>query len=49
MKRWGLRASSLTTDTKADAGQDTSSNHLNPNVFILDVIGCRFIHLPLNF
>jgi hypothetical protein len=35
MKRWGLRASSLSADTKADAGQRTSSNHLNPNVLYM--------------
>ena len=32
MKRWGLRASSLSAVTKADSGQNTSNNHLNPNV-----------------
>lgn len=35
MKRWGLRASSLSADTKADAGQNTSCNHLNPNVLYM--------------
>jgi hypothetical protein len=35
MKRWGLRASSLSAVTKADAGQDTSSNHQNPNVLYM--------------
>ncbi|MDK2837555.1 MAG: hypothetical protein PWR20_2219, partial [Bacteroidales bacterium] len=28
MKRWGLRASSLSADTKANAGQNASCNHL---------------------
>jgi len=35
MKRWGLRASSLSADTKADAGQKHSCNHLNPNVLYM--------------
>ena len=35
MKRWGLRASSLSADAKADAGQNTSINHLNPNVLYM--------------
>jgi hypothetical protein len=35
MKRWGLRASSLSADTKADAGQDVASNQLNPNVLYM--------------
>gem|GEM_PF-6965552 len=35
MKRWGLRASFLSADTKADAGQNASSNHLNPNVLYM--------------
>src|SRR5690606_34523740 len=35
MKRWGLRASSLSTDTKADAGQNTSSNHIITNVLYM--------------
>jgi hypothetical protein len=32
MKRWGLRASSLSAVAKADAGQKHSRNHLTPNV-----------------
>jgi len=32
VKRWGLRTSSLSAVEKADAGQNTSINHLNPNV-----------------
>jgi hypothetical protein len=32
MKRWGLRASSLSADTNAEAGQKLSDNHLTPNV-----------------
>jgi len=35
MKRWGLRASSLSADTNADAGQNASHNHLNPNVLYM--------------
>jgi len=35
MKRWGLRASSLSADTKVDAGLKDSSNHLNPNVLYM--------------
>jgi hypothetical protein len=35
MKRWGLRASSLSADTKADAGQKHSCNRLNPNVLYM--------------
>lgn len=32
MKRWGLRASSLSADTNAEAGQKLSDNQLTPNV-----------------
>ena len=32
MKRWGVRASFLSTDTNADAGQNTWFNHLTLNV-----------------
>jgi hypothetical protein len=32
MKRWGWRASYLSAVAKADAEQNDSSNHLNPNV-----------------
>jgi hypothetical protein len=35
IKRWGLRASSLSAVAKADAGQNTSCNHLNPNVLYM--------------
>jgi hypothetical protein len=35
MKRWGLRASSLSAVTNADAGQNASSKHLNPNVLYM--------------
>ncbi len=35
MKRWGLRASTLSAVPKADAGQNTSINHLNPNVLYM--------------
>jgi len=39
MKRWGLRASSLSAVAKADAGQNTSYNHLNPNVLYMMLCG----------
>ena len=35
MKRWGLRASSLSAVAKADAGQKHSRNHLTPNVLYM--------------
>ena len=35
MKRWGLRASSLSAVAKADAGQNTLNNHLPPNVLYM--------------
>src|SRR5690554_3948940 len=35
MKRWGLRASSLSAVAKADAGQKTSNKYLNPNVLYM--------------
>jgi len=35
MKRWGLRASSLSTVTKVDAGQVASCNHLKTNVLYM--------------
>jgi len=35
MKRWGLRASFLSTDTKTDAEQNASINHLAPNVLYM--------------
>lgn len=40
MKRWGLRASSLSAVAKADAGQNTSYNHLNPNVLYMMCAPC---------
>ncbi len=43
MKRWGLRASSLSAVAKADAGQKYSSNHLTPQCFIHDV-GVSFFY-----
>jgi len=39
MKRWGLRASSLSAVAKVDAGQNTSRNLLKPQCFIHDVGG----------
>ena len=52
MKRWGLRASFLSADTKADAGQKPLHNHLNPNV-LYRLLGtgdfCLFISLSINF
>jgi hypothetical protein len=35
MKRWGLRATFLSAVAKANAGQNTSHNHLNPNVLYM--------------
>ena len=35
MKRWGLRASSLSAATNADAGHDVLHNHLNTNVLYM--------------
>jgi len=35
MKRWGLRASSLSAVKKAGAGQNVPNNHLNPNVLYM--------------
>jgi len=52
MKRWGLRASSLSADTKADAGQNTSNNHLTPNVFYMmlnDEIAITLIKLQIQW
>jgi len=40
MKRWGLRASSLSADTKAGAGQHASINHLNHNVLYMICAPC---------
>ncbi len=37
IKRWGLRASSLSAVAKADAGLKPSNNHLKPQCFIHDV------------
>jgi len=35
MKRWGLRATFLSAVAKANAGQNTSHNYLNPNVLYM--------------
>jgi hypothetical protein len=35
IKRWGLRASSLSAVAKADAGQNTLCNHLTPNALYM--------------
>jgi len=43
MKRWGLRASSLSNKTKADAGENISNNHLNPNVLYM-MLAAAFIY-----
>lgn len=48
MKRWGLRATSLSADTKADAGQKHSRNHLNPNVLYM-MLATVFIHSVIQF
>ena len=46
MKRWGLRASSLSAIAKADAGQNTSINHLTPNVlYMMLCVRCSFLVL----
>jgi hypothetical protein len=42
MKRWGLWASSLSADRKADAEQNNSGNRLNPNVLYM-MLGAGFI------
>jgi hypothetical protein len=42
MKRWGLRASSMSAVARADAGQNTLNNHLPPQCFIHDVVLCFF-------
>jgi hypothetical protein len=43
IKRWGLRASSLSAVTNADAGQKTSNNHLTPNVLYM-MLGTGIFH-----
>ena len=49
MKRWGLRASSLSAGTKADAGQNASYNHLTPNVlYIMLAAGHYFLRYLTN-
>jgi hypothetical protein len=46
MKRWGLRASSLSAVAKADAGQNASRNHKNRNVlYTMIVPGYNFLIL----
>ncbi len=40
MKRWGLRATSLSAVVKADAGQNALYNHLNPNVLYMMCAPC---------
>lgn len=49
MKRWGLRALSLSADTNADAGQSTSNNHLNPNVIYMTLAAGVFYFVVLLF
>jgi hypothetical protein len=48
IKRWGLRASSLSAVTKADAEQKHSCYHLNPNVLYM-MLGTVFIQSFLNY
>jgi len=48
MKRWGLRASSLSAVAKADAGQKDSINHLNPNVLYMMIGTVIFILSVIN-
>ena len=47
IKCWGLRASSLSAETKADAGQNAKRNHLNPNVLymMLAVVFILFVKI----
>ncbi len=42
MASGGLRASSLSANTKADAGQNALDNRLNPNVLYM-LLGAGFI------
>jgi hypothetical protein len=45
IKRWGLRASSLSAVAKVDAGQKTSNNHLAPNVlYMMLAVRSSFLH-----
>jgi len=48
MKRWGLRASYLSSDTNADAEQNACINRLNPNV-LYTMLGNVVIHSILSF
>ena len=48
MKRWGLRASSQSAVTKAYAGQNTSSNHLNPNVLYMMLQAGVYLFINFN-
>jgi hypothetical protein len=50
MKRWGLRALSLSAVAKADAELNVSCNHLIPNVLyiILPIIFIYFLSLQLS-
>ena len=48
MKCWGLRASSLSTVTKVDAGQKHSSNQLNPNILYM-MLAAGVIHFYSQF
>jgi len=46
MKRWGLRATSLSAVAKADAGQNTSHNHLIPSVLCMMLAtGAFYVHI----
>jgi hypothetical protein len=47
IKCWGLRASSLCADAKADAGQNTSNNHLNPKVLYMMLPTGIFYYQPI--
>ena len=49
IKRWGLRASSLSAVTKANAGQNTSCNHLNPNVLYMMLPAVIYIFLSIKY
>lgn len=48
MKRWGLRASTLSAVTKADAGQNASNNYLTPNVLYMMLCVRAFFKSEIN-
>jgi hypothetical protein len=48
MKRWGLRASSLSAVANADAGQNVLNNHLSRNVLYM-MLWCVFLYAVIGF